>query len=389
MGEQRVRVAHLIPTLSLGGAARLVIDLAGMLRRDGYDADIVTGRQTESGHTLADDAKALGVPVHVIPTFFRDPHPVADALAVRDLTRFLRAGGFDIVHTHGTKGLLLGTWAARRARIKHTVWHVHGWGFHDYNSLPTRAALVLAHRLMARTASRVAAVSDATRRIGLRSGIGSPGDYCVVYAAADLDRFREPPLSSEEAKHALGIRPDRLVFGSITRLSDQKAPLDLVEAAATVLAAVPKAHFLLVGDGPLREAVVRRVRRHGIEGRSTLPGATSEAPEVLAAFDVFALSSLWEGFPISYLEAMAMGKPAVGTNVGGAAEAIIDGETGFVVPPRDPDALAERVIRLLGDGSLRRSMGERGRQVAAQFGYDRLMREVSSLYADLLNGQAK
>ncbi len=389
MAECRARVAHLIPTLSLGGAARLVVDLADLLRRDGYEVDIVTGARTESGHTIAHEAEALGVPVHIVPTFIRDPRPITDLRAVRDLTRFLKRGGYDIVHTHGTKALLLGTWAARRAGIRHTVWHVHGWGFHDYNSFPTRQAMILAHRAMVRTASRVAAVSEATRRIGVKARIGSPDDYCVIYAAADLDRFRQPPLSTDDAKCALGINPRRLVFGSLTRLSDQKAPLDLVDAAAYVLREVPESHFVLVGDGPLRDQTVERIRRHGIEDRTTLPGARLDVPEVLCAFDVFALSSLWEGFPISYLEAMAMGKPAVGTDVGGSAEAVIDGETGFIVPPRQPRELAERILRLLRDPPLRERMGEAGRRAARRFGYDRLRRDVSALYGELLNGQSQ
>lgn len=389
MAEGRARVAHLIPTLSLGGAARLVIDLADLLRRDGYEVDVVTGGRTEAGHTIAHEAEALGVPLRVVPTFTRDPHPINDLRAIGDLTRVLRDGHYDIVHTHGTKALLLGTWAARRAGVRHTVWHVHGWGFHNYNSFASRQAMVLAHRAMARTASRVAAVSETTKHIGINARIGSPDDYCVIYAAADLDRFRHPPISTDEAKRALGIDPARLVFGSVTRLSDQKAPLDLVDAAAQVLAEVPESHFLLVGDGPLRDQTVARIRRHGIEQRTTLPGVRLDVPEVLCAFDVYALSSLWEGFPISYLEAMAMGKPAVGTDVGGSAEAVIDGETGFIVPPRRPRDLADRIIVLLRDPELRRRMGDAGRRAVTQFGYDRLIRDVSALYAELLNGRSQ
>jgi glycosyltransferase involved in cell wall biosynthesis len=389
MAERRARVAHLIPTLSLGGAARLVIDLADGLRQDGYDAAVVTGADTEAGHTLAADAAALGVPVYVIPTFLRDPHPIADLQAVRDLSRVLREGQFDIVHSHGTKALLIGSWAARRARIKHTVWHVHGWGFHDHNSPLIRRAVILAHRLMARTATRIATVSRTTRRIGLEARIGSPDDYCVIYAAADLERFGNPPLSIEQAKQALGIDPDRLVFGSVMRLSEQKAPLDVVDAAALVLAEVPEAHLLLVGDGPLRDQTLARIARHGIQSQVTFPGFRRDVPEMLCAMDVFYLASLWEGFPICYLEAMAMGKPAVGTDVGGAAEAIVDGETGFIVPPGHPRELADRIVLLLRDETLRRRMGEAGRRVASEFGYDRLMREVSQLYGQLLNGHAR
>ena len=120
-----------------------------------------------------------------------------------------------------------------------------------------------------------------------------------------------------DARERLGIDPSVLVVGSLTRLSPQKAPLDFVDVAALVLAEEPGVHFCIAGDGPLAEATTARIRARGIEDGVTLLGARSDGPEVVAAFDIFALTSLWEGLPICYLEAMAMGKPVVGTDAGG------------------------------------------------------------------------
>jgi len=386
MSADRPRVAQVIPWLSLGGATGLLIQLTERLLRSGYEVEIITGPSTESGVSMGEFAEQLGVPIHTLPSFHRAPHPVHDLRALGELTGVMRERRFDIVHGHGTKGFLLGAWAARRANIRPTLWHVHGWGFHEHSSFLAKSAIVWMHRLLRPTVSRIIAVSEATKRDGLACRIGSENDYCVIYEAVDLERFSDRPLPPEEAKKRLGLDPARPVVGSITRLAAQKAPLDLIDAIAVLLQEMPEVQLLLVGHGPLLEATKARIAHHGIEHAVMLPGARWDVPEVLAAVDVFALTSLWEGFPICYLEALAMGIPVVGTDAGGAAETVIDGRTGFIVPPKRPELVAEKIRLLLQDDDLRRRMGEAGRSHAAQFGYDRLLRGVSTLYAELLNG---
>jgi glycosyltransferase involved in cell wall biosynthesis len=386
MADRRPRVAQVIPWLSLGGATGLLIQLTERLLHEGYEVEIVTGPSTESGVSMGQFAEQLGVPIHTLPSFHRAPHPIRDVRALRELTHLMRERRFDIVHGHGTKGFLLGAWAARRANISATLWHVHGWGFHERSPFASRVPIVWAHRLLKPTVSRIIAVSEATKQDGLRCRIGAAEDYCVIYEAVDLERFGERPLPPEEAKRRLGLDPHRPVVGSVTRLAEQKAPLDLIDAAALLLKEMPEVQVLMVGHGPLFEATKARAVHHGIEHAVSMPGARWDVPQVLSAIDVFALTSLWEGFPICYLEAMALGIPVVGTDAGGAAESIIDGRTGFIVPPRHPELVADRLERLLRDERLRREMGEAARKHAAQFGYDRLLRDVSALYAELLNG---
>ncbi len=317
MDTDRPRIAQFIPTLSLGGATLTVIELATRLRATGHGVEIITGSDLEAGHSMLERAQGLGIPVHVIGSLRRRPHPIHDFRALLELSARLRTGRFDIAHCHGTKGILLGSLAARRARIPATVWHAHGWGFHDRSTALARMAIIAAHRTVARHATRIVAVSEATRRTGLTNRIGREENYRLIYEAADIERFGTPPLSMSDARERLGIDPSVLVVGSLTRLSPQKAPLDFVDVAALVLAEEPGVHFCIAGDGPLAEATTARIRARGIEDGVTLLGARSDGPEVVAAFDIFALTSLWEGLPICYLEAMAMGKPVVGTDAGG------------------------------------------------------------------------
>lgn len=388
MAARRPRVAQVIPWLSLGGATGLLIQLTERLLQDGYEVEIVTGPTTEAGVSMGHLAERLGCPIHVLPSFYRAPNPWNDVRALMALTELFRRGRFDIVHGHGTKGFLLGAWAARRANVQATVWHVHGWGFHDYSSPLSRALIVWLHRKLKRTASRIVAVSEATKMDGLRWQIGTEEDYTVIYEAVDLDRFSRRPLAAEEAKRRLGIEPNHPVVGSITRLAEQKCPLDLVDAFHLLLKRMPRVRLLLVGHGPLWKATEARIAQLGIADAVMMLGARWDIPEILAATDVFALTSLWEGFPICYLEAMAMGVPVVGTDAGGARECILDGHTGFLVPRRRPDLVADRLYTLLSDDALRQRMGEAGRRHAAQFGYDRLVADIRNLYAELTNGLA-
>jgi glycosyltransferase involved in cell wall biosynthesis len=176
-----------------------------------------------------------------------------------------------------------------------------------------------------------------------------------------------------------------LVVGSVTRLSPQKAPLDLVEAFGHVSARFPGARFVIVGDGPLREQVEARLDVAGLSGIAILTGLRRDIPELMSAFDVFVLSSLWEGLPRVLPQAMATGLPVVCTAADGSAEAISDGENGIIVQQRDALGMAAGICRLLADPVLRRQMGENGRRKSRIFGADQMVANIDRLYQRLIS----
>jgi glycosyltransferase involved in cell wall biosynthesis len=185
-------------------------------------------------------------------------------------------------------------------------------------------------------------------------------------------------------RRELGIPVDAPVVGTVTRLSPQKAPLDFVDAAARVAERRPEAHFLLVGDGPLRAGVEARVADLGLVERFHLAGLRREVPDLLHAFDVFALSSLWEGLPRVLPQAMAAGLPVVATAVDGNAEAVTDGANGILVPPGDPGAMAGALVRLLDDPDLAARMGEAGQASVQEFSARKMVDDIAALYEALL-----
>jgi glycosyltransferase involved in cell wall biosynthesis len=182
----------------------------------------------------------------------------------------------------------------------------------------------------------------------------------------------------------LSIPPDASVVGTVTRLSPQKAPLDFVAAAAQVAAQRPDVHFVVVGDGPLRAEVEAQIAAAGFTDRFHLTGLRRDVPDLLHSFDVFALTSLWEGLPRVLPQAMAAGLPIVATAADGNAEAVEDGVNGLLTPPGDPQALAEGVLRLLDDPALATQMSAAGRERADEFGARKMVDDIAALYETLL-----
>jgi len=207
-----------------------------------------------------------------------------------------------------------------------------------------------------------------------------------------LASITDPRLRVLRGRHAgvaaarnLGVAHARApVVGMVGRLARQKAPGDFLRAAALVAREFPAATFLVVGDGPLRATLEGLARELGIADRVRFLGFRDEVPVVLAALDVFALSSLWEGLPLTILEAMAAGKPVVATSVNGVAEVVQHGRTGWLVSPQQVEQLAAHIVTLLRDPGIARSMGEAGRRrVRERFSIERTVAELSDLYQDL------
>jgi glycosyltransferase involved in cell wall biosynthesis len=193
-----------------------------------------------------------------------------------------------------------------------------------------------------------------------------------------------PPAAGNRSE-TLHVGDGDRVIGTISRLVWKRGNEELLEAAALVRHAIPSATLVVVGDGPLRPALEARARELGLNDGVRFLGAVPQAARLLPHFDVFILSSVLEGMSNSLLEAMAAGRPVVATRVGGNPEVVVEGETGFLVPPKDPRALADAVLRLLRDRELAHRFGEAARRrVESQFSLEQMVHRMEDLYDDLL-----
>ncbi|MBN1977594.1 MAG: glycosyltransferase family 4 protein [Anaerolineae bacterium] len=384
MSDKRTPVLHIITRLIVGGAQENTMLTAALLDPGRYAVDVISGPQTGSEGSLIEDVRARGVPLTIEPALVREIHPAKDLLAVVRLARFIRRGRYAIVHTHSSKAGILGRWAARLAGAPVIVHTVHGWGHHERQHPIVRRFYILLEKVTQRVTDKLIVVSPRNIEKGLADGIAAPAKYVTVRSGIELDRFRRPARPREVVRAELSIPPDAPVVGMVTRLSPQKAPLDFVAAAAQVAARRPGAHFVVVGDGPLRAEVEARIAAAGLAARFRLTGLRRDVPDLLHSFDLFALSSLWEGLPRVLPQAMAAGLPVVATAVDGNAEAVEDGVNGLLTPPGDPAALASALLRLLDDPALAARLGAAGRERAEEFGARKMVDDIAALYETLL-----
>jgi len=226
------------------------------------------------------------------------------------------------------------------------------------------------------------AISEAVRERLIGDGIPR-SKTTVVHEGVDVERIVH--LAAANVHAAFYLPTHAPIVGNIGALVPQKGQHHLIDAAAIVVRAVPDVRFVICGDGELRQPLEEHIKRRHLERHVFLAGFRADAMELLKGFDLFALSSLHEGMCTSLVDAMAASKAAVATQVGGVPEVLVDGETGFLVPPRDHEAMADRIIALLRDDALRARMGEAALQRARdRFNVDRMVDSTIATYERLL-----
>jgi glycosyltransferase involved in cell wall biosynthesis len=376
-----LRILHAIARLNLGGAAQQVLELAAGQRRRGHEVLVLHGRLADGEKSMAHIAGDLGVPERYVAALGRELSFRDDIAAVRTLRAAIRAFRPDVIHTHAAKAGATGRIAALlagRGGPQVRVHTFHGHVLRGYFSARRERAFALVERWLARSTSALVAISEEVRAdlVGLR--VAPAERFEVVLYGFDFSGLEggEGALIRRE----LGIDDNAFVVGFAGRLTAIKRPLDLVRA----LPGVP-ATLVLLGDGELRPQVEALARELGVEERIRLAGWREGLADWYAAFDVLALTSANEGTPVAAIEALAAGRPVVATDVGGTSTVIQHGETGFLVPVGDVDALATRLRELAADPTLRAQLGQEGaRRVRETFGSERMIDDVERLYRRLL-----
>lgn len=370
-----IRVLHIITRLEFGGAQRNTLFTAANLDRSLFSVGLAWGPGDEL------DSEAGGIEDlerFEITSLTRPIAPVMDLRALRDLRRAIRAFEPDIVHTHSSKAGILGRTAAHLEKVPVVVHSIHGWGFTPLQSPAKRRLLVAAERWVAPWTDHFIAVSQANIDQGRDLGLLGD-DISLIRSGIDLSPFRDSP-DPAPIRHRLGIPDGVRVVTQIGNLKPQKAPLDFVRVAAIVASSSPEVHFVIAGDGPLREQVIALAGELGIADRLHLPGWWRDVPGLLGATDVALLTSRHEGLPRAVVEALAAGVPVVATAVDGTPEVVRDGVNGMLAPAGDIERLAAEVCTLLEDEDRRRVMGEAAVLGLEAFDINLMVRRQEELY---------
>jgi len=313
----------------------------------------------------------------------REVSPARDVAAVLQLYRLFRRERPAIVHTHTSKAGFVGRFAAWLAGVPAVIHQPHGHIFYGYWSRPRTAMFVALERVAAHWTDTMIALTPREIEEHLERGIGRAEQYAVVPSGVPTRALREGAASRAEARARLGLPADAYVVAGVGRFVPIKGFDLLVAALGELVAQVPNAHVVLIGDGVERGALEAQAAALGVTARLHISGAVTDVVGLLPAADVLAAPSRNEGMGRVLVEAMALGLPVVGTRVGGIGDVILDGECGLLVPPEDPGALAAALIELGQDAARRAKLSEGARPRAEDFSITVAAAAMRALYDSL------
>lgn len=354
-----VKVLHVITKFSTGAGGNTLLSATGM---DSSQYELwVAGstRGPEWEHPMWDRAEREGIKTFRLSRLDEKLRPLNDLIVLLQLVQLIRKERFTIIHTHTAKAGFLGRVAAYLCRTPVVIHTFHSFPFHDYMRPGRRRAYILLERFVRPLTDEFLAVSPSVAREAVERRLAPPGKVSVVPSAIELDEI--PARPDPSLRLELGIPENVPLVGTVGRIDFQKAPFDFVRMAAKVAAQRPETRFIMVGDGPVVDEIRREAQHLGIN--LILTGFRDNAARIAATFDVFVISSLYEGLGRALTEALASGRPVVATSVNGVPDLVAPGTTGLLAPPNAPDRLADCVIWLLEHPDEAQRMGQRGRAV--------------------------
>lgn len=346
-------ICQLLHSLTVGGAEVLAERIARQLSGEFRFVFACLDDLGELGRSL----RSGGFPVEVLRR-----RPGLDFGCVRKLARLLRDERVDLIHAHQYTPFFYAT-AARLLRPRLPVMFTeHGRHQPDY---PRRKRMIY-NRLALRRADRVIGVGQTVRRALIENEGIAPERVSVIYNGIDLAAFETKTTDRGAVRREIGVGPDDFVVAQVARLDYLKDHATAVRTIARVAEQNRQTRLVIVGDGPLRGDIEGHVARADAAGFVRMLGLRRDVGRILAAADVFLLTSISEGIPLTVIEAMAAGLPVVSTAVGGVPEVIVDGVNGLLAPAGDDEALAQDLLALGADEDLRTRMGEAGRRRARE-----------------------
>jgi glycosyltransferase involved in cell wall biosynthesis len=385
VGPPRVKVLHVITRLAGGSGGNVLLSAAGMDARR-YELWIAGS----AGGPLWDEADRRGIRTVQLPRLREVISPVGDLVVLWQLTRLIRRERFSIVHTHSAKGGFLGRLAAAWCRVPVVVHTFHSFSFHNFMRSSRRRIYLFLERMVRRATDSFVAVAPQVAREAVEHRLAAPGSVRVVPSSVDIEDI--PQSAPSSAREGIGLEGEGPIIGTVGRLVFQKSPLDFVRMAALVADRHPDARFVWVGDASfngstegasLEERTREEAQQLGVDVRFT--GFRKDAPNLAACFDVFVITSLYEGLGRALTEAMAAARPVVATAVNGVPDLVEPGSTGLLSAPSDPRSTADCVCWLLEHPEEARRMGRAGRdRVVRTFRPDVMCSALDGLYRDLL-----
>ena len=362
-------IVHVLSSFGMGGLERVALDLARGQRDLGHDV-VTVSLAAEGEGPLAAEFRGVGLPIETVavkPAGF-------DASVPMKLGKLFRRHNVDVVHTHNPQPLVMSALPARglRAALIHTK--------HGVN--PDTQRRLMMRRVAARFANRFVAVSEATAKTAREQRECPDSKLMVIPNGIDTERFSAERRGRRETRAQLGLADDDFFVLTVGRLWPEKGHEYLIRSLQPMLSK-PGTVLAIAGDGPERENLEHFVADLDLDDRVRLLGNRRDVPELVAAADVFVLSSVREGLPLVIPEAMAGGLPVVSTSVGGIPKVVLEGETGFLVESGDREAMLGACRRLRTNPDLARKLGDAGRSRSlAEYSCKRMVSDYVKIYRE-------
>lgn len=376
--KEKIRILHLTSHCTVGGVEMHLLTLLGNLNHDKYDLSLAFfTERPDSAKSLVKDFLACGISV-----FDLHAKSKLDLNAYLRLGKLLKKGDFDILHTHSYRADLSGIfWGKLLGRVHMVVSSVH-----NTESIYLNPIFSFLARVGSVFQDKIIVISEAVREYLIKNVKIKPQKIKRIYYGLEFpNKQRDNPTT--DVREEYGIDNDCPVVGIVARLAPQKGHKYLLEAMPQVIEQIPDVKLLIIGheDKTPKQELETYARALGIANNVIFCGFRDDVTSIMSQLDVLVLPSLWEGFGLVLLEAMAAGKPIVATNVGPIPEVVINGKTGFLVPPKDAHALAGQILKVLQNRDIAQALSEAGKiRFQKHFTVEKMVQQTEEIYDRLL-----
>ncbi len=389
---EMTKICHIITRLDMGGSAQNTLYSCSNLSHK-YDKVLVHGISLESGMTDQEKkvvavginaAKDQGVRIITMPSLVRSIRPIKDLKALFELIWLISKEKPDIVHTHSSKGGLLGRLAAKFCGVPHVIHTPHGHVFYGHFGQMASKVFLWVERFLTRFTDRLVALTHGEKNDYLELSVCPPEKLITIHSGVDVKQFLNTNGNRAEKRRSLGLEPADAVIGFVGWLLPIKGPEYLLRAMDYVWPEQPETTLVMVGKGDLDVDLRAEALRKNVNGKVKFLGWRQDINELMSVFDVFVLPSQNEGMGRVIVEAMAAGNPVVASRVGGIPDLVQDGQTGYLVPPANEKELADAILKILNDRDQAKLMGQRGKKRCEQFSLEAMIAKLDDLYSGLI-----
>lgn len=392
-----MRCLQIITRIANGGAEEVVFDLIVELAKHGIDSDLMIGQEAGQDNSSLDVLHRWALPkscnVYTIPHLVRNPKPLYEVRALKEIRTRIREHQYTIVHTHGSKAGILGRIAAHREKVPVIIATIHGISFPSKMKLPFQMLFKSLERYTAKFSDALICVGEDMRNKYLAAKVGVPEQYWVINGMR-LNQFTEKAYATQEqrrrARVAYGL-PENLhtiVLGSIGRLENRKNQKALVAMLPKLIEKTPDIHLCLVGDGPNLDTLQGLAQSYGVADKITFLGYVSDVWNMLPALDIHCMVSLWEGLSRTMVQTAAAGLPNICYEVDGAWEVIFHNESGYIIERDNEDQYISHLVTLITEKKLRAQFGKKAVECTdKKWSLDTFGKDVAHLYTTLLDSK--